>query len=100
MDMNVFNGMVSVVIMALVFPSLGILWWWHKREGQDERGRLIAYKSTVAMTNTFVILFVVLTIADVTWDLAKSLYKLFVVSGLGISVFAGCLSILILRKKY
>ena len=100
MDMNILNGVVSIIVIALAFPSVFLQWWWYKREGGDERGKLITLKSVNTMCGTLVIGIIALILIDNSWEMSKSLFKLVLVSVVGLSLFTSSISLLILRNKY
>ncbi|TJY40762.1 hypothetical protein E5161_16585 [Cohnella pontilimi] len=100
MDMNVLNGTISVIVLALTFASACLQWWWYKREGGDERGKLISLKCTNIMFGTLVIGIAVLLSLDGSLYFTKQWFKIMLVSIIGLSMVAGTLSLLVLRRKY
>ncbi|WP_248928144.1 hypothetical protein [Paenibacillus hamazuiensis] len=100
MDMNIVSGIISIVVLVMVFPSAFLQWRWYKREGGDERGKLISLKSTYNMCGTLVIGIAALVLIDGSLEISKSLFKLILVSVVGISLFVASVSLLILRNKY
>ena len=100
MDWNIIDGVVSLVVMVLALSSAALHLWWYRREGRDERGNLINLKATYVMCTTLVYGIAVLIVLDGSLEMTKSLFKLILVSLVGLSMFASAVSLLMYRSRY